>query len=1170
LQGRQGRQSLEFRLIPVGWYNRRKCPVHLRAGIGVLADPARIFMEQLICARGHRWEVTANGSGGDGSARQCPVCGEPHLTVVVAEPGDAADPTPPSPGAPPIAVPGCEMLGELGRGGMGVVYKARQMSLNRTVAVKMILAGPYAGAAQRDRFRIEAEAAARLHHPNIVQLFEVGEHEGRPYCLLEYVSGQSLAQLLDGTPWPARHAAELVHALGGAIHVAHALGIVHRDLKPGNILLTDDGVPKITDFGLAKILDGAAGPTVSGDLLGTPSYIAPEQADRRSRPIGPAVDVYALGAILYEVLTGRPPFKAETPLDTVLQVVNDEPVPVSRLQPKVPRDLETICMKCLEKEPRRRYGSAQELAGELGRFLNDQPIRARPVSVLARLGRWCKRNPPLALMSGLALMMLLATVVLSVTIAVQKGMVASELQEALDAQSRSVALDQLNQGLIQCERGEVAEGLLWLARSLRAAPPHEEAFQQTVRTNIAAWGRAHHPLRVVQAMPTGIGWALFSADGRVVLTAAWGAICWKWDPAVGTWHGSKLLDAVEVQAVALSEDGSTAATVRDQRLVELWDTATGQRRAAPIEYENPVSTLALSRGGRLLLCGGPDTPVELWETRERKRLGSLPLGYAIVNALFAPDERSVLTADSSGQAICWNVETQKPLATLPHEEPITALAFHPTNSALAFTAAYGGSVRFWDIGKNQVKRPVQHGQAVRALLVTSEGDTLLTASDDRTARAWRIESGQPAGPPLQHRGAVVSLAVSSDGRRVLTGSADQTARLWDLATGQPVGAPMQHQANVVGVAFGPGERTVFTAAAGSSAMLRSWHITPPPAPRQTLDHPGWLRAVCFSRDGQWLLTGTGDRGAMLWELATGKRLGGPVLDGKDVPAMALSREAGLAALVDGDSRVHLWQVGSEASPVSVLKPAGSVSAIQFSPDGRRLFIAGDQRLQVWDTIRGRLESAELKWPEPVRAVAVNAGGDRACWVTWEGISQVWEIRRGQPLGPVIRHAGAPRLLAFRDDGTQVAIASDDRTARLWDPVSGRPLGPPLRHAGPINVFALRPDGQLLLTVSEGTRVRLWNPVLGQTIGPALENNDVISTATFSPDGTTFVIANFGSALSEWAVPAPVTGETERVVLSVEILTGMFLDTGGLVHALDADGWRQRAQRLQDLGGPVLP
>jgi serine/threonine protein kinase len=300
-------------------------------------------------------------------------------------------------------VPGYEILGELGRGGMGVVYKARQTSLNRLVALKMILAGAHAGARELARFRTEAEAVARLQHPNIVQIYEVGTSAGRPYLALEFVAGGSLEECMDGRPWPAPQAAGLVETLARAIHHAHQHGIVHRDLKPANILLqrvkeekpaspdpSSFLLPKITDFGLAKRLaeEGGEAPTRSGAVLGTPSYMAPEQAAGRVREVGPAADVYALGVVLYELLTGRSPFRGATPLETLEQVQTREPVPPRRLRPGLDRDLEVVCLKCLEKEPARRYPSALALAEDLRRYRGGEPIhacRATPLDRVARL-----------------------------------------------------------------------------------------------------------------------------------------------------------------------------------------------------------------------------------------------------------------------------------------------------------------------------------------------------------------------------------------------------------------------------------------------------------------------------------------------------------------------------------------------------------------------------------------------------------------------------------------------------------------------------------------------------------------------------------------------------------------------------------------------------------------
>lgn len=381
-------------------------------------------------------------------------------------------------------VPGYEIISELGRGGMGVVYQARQVGLERAVALKMIRVGIQAGPKDLARFRAESAAIARLQHPNIVQIYDVGETASQPYFVLEYVAGGSLAQHLQGKPQSARLSAQLIETLSRAVHAAHTNGVIHRDLKPANILLqrvescqntltnrigdtgraeprdrdgedfgnsatvssilASDFSPKITDFGLAKCVSDVAesadlrGPTVTGELLGTPSYMAPEQAMVPRQAVGPAADVYALGAILYEMLTGRPPFTGETPLSIVLQVIHNEPVSVSSLQPNVPRDLETICLKCLQKDPRKRYSSALELAEDIQRFLGDESIKARPVMVKEKLWRWARRHPvPAGLLAAGLLAPLVALIALWLlsarlvrSIALESAVQQAELLEA--------------------------------------------------------------------------------------------------------------------------------------------------------------------------------------------------------------------------------------------------------------------------------------------------------------------------------------------------------------------------------------------------------------------------------------------------------------------------------------------------------------------------------------------------------------------------------------------------------------------------------------------------------------------------------------------------------------------------------------------------------------------
>jgi serine/threonine protein kinase len=501
--------------------------------------------------------------------------------------------------AVPPAIPGYELLEELGHGGMGVVYKARQTTLNRIVALKMLLSGPAIIAEHLARFRIEAEALARLQHPNIVQIFEVGEQEGRPYFSMEYVAGPSLAHV--GMPQPARSTAPLVEVVARAVHAVHCCGIIHRDLKPANILLQSHGkaedanarrgivpvgfaqkasasstvTPKITDFGLAKLVKEQPTDrnlTEPGQALGTPSYMAPEQAWGKVDTVGPAADVYSLGAILYELVTAKPPFEGETPTETILQLLSQEPVPPTRLRPALPQDLETICLKCLEKEPHKRYVSAEALAEDLRRFQSGEPIKARPVSAAERVYRWCRRRPMVAALLAVSasLMLTLFATAFAYNARLQQALAKiqqqaergheqlGEIQQQAETEREQLVQQDVAMGMRHFEDGDAFMALLWFTDALRL-DQGEVSQEENHRIRIAmALQRcprlaqllvADEPVLSARLGPTG-SWMLTTDRDRFVHV---------WDIMTGDSAGPGLQLDAAVLGAAISPDGHALA-----------------------------------------------------------------------------------------------------------------------------------------------------------------------------------------------------------------------------------------------------------------------------------------------------------------------------------------------------------------------------------------------------------------------------------------------------------------------------------------------------------------------------------------------------------------------------------------------------------------------------------
>jgi len=1097
---------------------------------------------------------------------------------------DAADAvTAPSPDAPvalpPIPLPkvaGYETLGVLGRGGMGVVYKARQVALNRLVALKMILAGSYADAAEVARFKSEAEAVARLQHPHIVQIYEIGEAEGKPFFSLEFVEGGSLADKLDGTPLPSRQAAQLVGTLARAMHFAHERGIVHRDLKPANVLLTTAGEPKVTDFGLAKQLDSEKGQTQSGAIVGTPSYMAPEQAAGKSKEIGPAADGYALGAILYELLTGRPPFKAETPLDTVLQVIRQEPVPPSRLQPRVPRDLETICLRCLEKQPGKRYASALQLAEELGRFLNNEPILARPVGQGERLWRWCKRNPALATACGLAAAALLAVTVVSTLFATHSYEAAERLREEqhLTEERRQLAERRLaeqyfDRGLAACEReDDSVQGSLWMVRALETTAPEDGDLRRAIRTNLAAWLGELHSLNVLLPHEDEVYAVAFSPDGRTILTGCSDHTARLWDAATGQPRGNPLRHEGVVVAVAFSPDGKTVLTGSGDHTARLWDVATGKPQLAPMRHKDRVSGVAFSPDGKTVLTGSLDDTAQLWDAATAKALGDpLPHNGRVWAVAFSPDGKTIVTGCSDNNARLWDAATGKPLcAPIKHPGHVWAVTFSPDGETL-LTGCWDRTARLWDAASGQpLGQPLRHQGRVHAVAFSPDGKTILTGSHDNTVRLWDAVSCTPLANPLRHQSGVNAVTFSPDGKTILTGSRDHTARLWLPGSGWTLGERLRHQDTVVGVAYSPDGKTVLTGSKDNTARL--WDAATGKPRGAPMYHPKVsILRVAFSPNSKTALTGFWS-GAQLWDAISSKPIGA-FMNHPWVDAMAFSPD-GKTVLTGGhDNTARLWDAAT-GQPLDVSMRHGSwVNAAAFSPDGK-VILTGchDNTAQLWDAASGHSLTEPMQHSGPVIAVAFAPDNRSVLTGSEDGSARLWDAATGKPLGSPFRHQGEVVVVAFSSDGKTILTGGSDATARLWDAASGKPLGRPLRHQAAVTSAVFSPNGKTVLTGSTDNTARLWDARTGWPLSSPLLHQGMVNALAFSPDGKTVLTGSDDRTARQWPVPRELDAEPRSIQLAIQVLSRMELAEQGGLQLLDEAAWEQSRRQLAELEGPA--
>jgi WD40 repeat protein len=1035
-----------------------------------------------------------------------------------------------------------ELVAELGRGGMGIVLQARQRSLNRPVALKMIRAGRRASSDDLLRLRNEAEAVANLDHPNIIPIYEVGEHRGYSYFAMKLVEGGTLAQRLGEYAAKPRGAARAMATVARAVHHAHQRGVLHCDLKPSNILIDAGGQPHVSDFGLAMRIKGDQRMTVPGVTLGSPPYMAAEQLPGHKGAVTTATDVYGLGAILYALLTKRPPFQAESVDEIVEQVKDWTPEPPGAINRLVDRDLEAICLKCLNKDPPRRYASALELAEDLERWLAGEPIVARPVGSAERAWRWCRRNPAVAGAVGTAAAALVAVAVISVLYASRQRqfaveqqnatreitLLASGLEQSLTESNRLLAIRNFERAQAAFEKEQIGPGLLWMIESWRSAVAAGDlAWQQAARANVAAWQPYHARIKAVLSHPAPVDVAAFSPDGKTIVTGSDDRTARLWHAATGQPIGSPLAHGGEVIAVAFSPDGKTVLTACLDKSVRLWDAATGQPIAPPIHH-GCGGAVAFGPDGKTFLAGCSDGKAQLWDTTTGLPVGTPISGTGNFHSVaFSPDGKTIVTGSWDGTARLWDATTGRHIGgLLKHQSPVLSVALGPDGKTL-LTASKDGTGRLWDATTREpLSPPVKaHHNRIRAVAFSPDGKALITGSTDKTARLWDTATYQPIGTPMQHQGPVVAVAFSPDGKSLITASSDGTARLWDAAVYQPVRSILEHAHPVRAVAFSPDGKIVITGSSHGEASLRNpadGSLLCPP-----LRHRARVNAVAFSRDGKSVLTGSLDGTARSWNTATGQPAG------------------------------------------PTLPHQGSVSAVAISPDGKT-FLTGsqDHTLRLWDAASGALVGKPIEQPGDVDSAAFSPDGKTFVTGYDIGSAQLWDAATQTPIGAPLSHSGAVSAAAFSPDGSTLVTGCEDGMVRLWDPRTRTLRVPPLRHQAWVFSVAFSPDGKTVLTGCEDASARLWDAGTGMQLGPPLGHPGPVVSVTFSPDGKSFLSGSEDTRArifwNAWDLP----DQLDRVAAWVEILTGLSLDKErGSIQVLDNTAWRASRDRLKQLGGP---
>lgn len=1020
-----------------------------------------------------------------------------------------------------------DLIEELGRGGMGIVWKAKHRRLNRTVALKLVRGGCLPGEAAAKRFRREAEAAAQLRHPNIVGIHEVGEYDDQLFLSMDWVSGGSLADWLKRVAFSPREAATLVAKVARGVHHAHEMLVLHRDLKPGNILLDPTGEPKVCDFGLARIGQEDSSLTMSGELIGTPAYLSPEQAAGKMKDLTPASDTYSLGAILYELLCGHPPFSADTLPALLRKVAEDDPMrPISHYSGgRIPFDLSTICLKCLEKEPPARYATSLALAEDLERWLRGEPIEARPVARVERVWKWVRRKPVLAaLWFGITLMMVVVAVI------------ASVMSIRLERQRQKVA------GLAEASRHQVARQMSDSAQRyisdgdfLRALPTLAEAIRigtgdprlnEADRIRFGVLLRCSPKLRQAWYRGEPITRAETTSDGSRLLVASDKSLE-VWSIASAKRIGEPLLTEGEISNAQFDSVTGRWVLLEIGNKLTIWEPDSGVKRdLGPGHIFTPPDSY-MQRGPNFASYDGKTASVRSVATGERIA-GPMQHQAAVTWAVMIHDLNRVMTADIEGSIYFWDATTGdakgNPIRLRAASRPVNFDAYDPRQKRAAlhrdrdcwlidcengtvatelrdaddspqtlgwdeegvplYLARNNDGVTLRYMENDTIRWAWSHrGLGFRGSFAFTAG-MVATQSWNGSARVWRISSGRPVSPYLWQTATPGSCILDPNGRWLLTRGDEPAARLWELRDEEDVSAFPAVLEKPVDAWIAEGPERMFVAE--QDGTVTAWRTELPRRKSGEVRHPesALVHAVPTARAKRFLTAGK--KVAQMWNAETFVAEGKPCrIDTSFVQVAPDALGERLAAVLP-DGNVAVYDVATGAVKVAFQAGARQVS---FSSDGRLILVVGEKSVHTWDAATGQPVSSPVEQPGGMAKAKFSPDGRSVVqWCarqsTGQTHAQIWDATTGKIQTQLQPHWQGITDIVWTPDGSQLATAGVDQTLLLSDAKSGALVIPPIKHMQKVSAVGFSKDGMLMWTLADKD-ITVWSAISGEPLTPQL-------------------------------------------------------------------------------------